>query len=99
MKEQTFRFGYEFTVREDGSCEVLQLDGTGEQAVSSSETQVGTVAFKVAPSSRQAGGRTVTITFYAKAPGVSPVRVALVDSAAGSSPVSSQEGKGIVRVR
>ena len=79
--------------------EVIQSDGTGEQASSSPETQAGTVAFKVAPSARQAGGRTVTVTFYAKAPGVSPVRVALVDSAAESSTASSQEGKGIVRVR
>jgi general secretion pathway protein D len=78
---------------------VIQSDGTGEQGSSSSETKVGTVAFKVAPSARQAGGRTVTVTFYAKAPGVSPVRVALVDSAAESSTALSQEGKGIVRVR
>jgi general secretion pathway protein D len=79
--------------------EVIESDGTGEQASSSSETKVGTVAFKVAPSARRTGGRTVTVTFYAKAPGVSPVRVALVDSAAESSTASSQEGKGIVRVR
>jgi general secretion pathway protein D len=79
--------------------EVIQSDVTGEQASSSPETQAGTVAFKVAPSARQAGGRTVTVTFYAKAPGVSPVRVALVDSIGESSTASSQEGKGIVRVR
>ena len=79
--------------------EVIQSAGKGEQASGSKETQVGTVAFKVAPSERQAGGRTVTVTFYAKAPGVSPVRVALVDSSAQSSTVSTQEGKGIVRVR
>jgi len=79
--------------------EVIQSDGTGEQASGSPETQAGTVAFKVSPSARQAGGRTVTVTFYAKAPGVSPVRVALVDSAAESSTALSQEGKGIVRVR
>jgi general secretion pathway protein D len=79
--------------------EVIQSPGTGEQASSSPERQVGTVAFKVSPSARQAGGRTVTATFYAKAPGVSPVRVALVDSAAESSTVSTQEGRGIVRVR
>ena len=79
--------------------EVIQSSGIGEQASGSPETQAGTVAFKVSPSARQAGGRTVTVTFYAKAPGVSPVRVALVDSAAGSSTAPSQEGKGIVRVR
>lgn len=79
--------------------EVIQSAGIGEQASTSPEPQAGTVAFKVAPSARQAGGRTVTVTFYAKAPGVSPVRVGLVDSAAESSTASSREGKGIVRVR
>jgi general secretion pathway protein D len=79
--------------------EVIQSGGKGEQASGSNETQVGTVTFKVAPSERQAGWRTVTVTFYAKAPGVSPVRVALVDSSAESSTVTTQEGKGIVRVR
>jgi general secretion pathway protein D len=76
--------------------EVIQANGIGEQTSSSLE---GMVAFRVAPSARQIGGRTVTVTFYAKAPGVSPVRVALVDSAAESSTVPLQEGKGIVRVR
>jgi general secretion pathway protein D len=79
--------------------EIIPSGGVGEQASSNLETQEGTVAFKVAPSARQAGGRTVTVTFYAKAPGVSPMRVALVDPTAGLSTVASQEGKGIVRVR
>jgi general secretion pathway protein D len=76
--------------------EVIQANGIGEQTSSSPE---GMVAFRVAPSARQIGGRTVTVTFYAKAPGVSPVRVAFVDSAAESSTGPLQEGKGIVRVR
>ena len=100
--EGVFQLQYDAQVLEFKTLlngEVIQSDGTGEQAPSGSETQVGTVAFKVAPSARQAGGRTVTVTFYAKAPGVSPVRVALVDSAADSSMATSQEGKGIVRVR
>jgi general secretion pathway protein D len=79
--------------------EVIPPDGLSEQASSSPDTRAGTVAFKVSPLARQIGGRTVTVTFYAKAPGVSPVRVALVDSVAESSAASLQEGKGIVRVR
>ena len=79
--------------------EVISPDGLSEQASSSLDTRAGTVAFKVSSSARQIGGRTVTVTFYAKAPGVSPVRVALVDSLAESSTASLQEGKGIVRVR
>jgi len=79
--------------------EVIPPDGLSEQVSSSSDTRAGTVAFKVSPSARQIGGRTVTVTFYAKAPGVSPVRVALMDSVAESSTAALQEGKGIVRVR
>jgi len=79
--------------------EVVQVGDSGEQASSSPATQTGMVAYRVAPSARQVGGRTVTVTFYAKAPGVSPVRVALVESATDSSTASSQGGKGIVRVR
>lgn len=79
--------------------DVIQVDGVGGQTSSSPEAQTGMVAFRVAPSARQIGGRTVTVTFYAKAPGVSPLRVALVASAAESSTVPPQEGKGIVRVR
>ncbi|MEO8341286.1 MAG: secretin N-terminal domain-containing protein, partial [Nitrospirota bacterium] len=79
--------------------EVIQSDGTGEPASGNSETQAGMVVFKVAPSPRQAGGRTVTVTFYAKVPGVSPVRVVLVGSAEESPTPTYQEGKGIVRVR
>ncbi len=79
--------------------EVIQPDGVGGQTSGSLEAEAGMVAFRVAPSARQIGGRTVTVTFYAKAPGVSPLRVALVDSAAESSTAPLQEGKGIVRVR
>jgi general secretion pathway protein D len=79
--------------------EVIQSDGTGEPASGHSETQVGMVVFKVVPSVRQEGERTVTATFYAKVPGVSPVRVVLVGSAEESSTATYQEGKGIVRVR
>jgi general secretion pathway protein D len=79
--------------------EVIQTEETERQTSGISEAQLGMVAFKVAPSARQIGGRTVTVTFYAKAPGVSPLRVGVVESAAGSSSVPLQEGKGIVRVR
>ncbi|MEO5956024.1 MAG: hypothetical protein ABIR36_10095, partial [Nitrospiraceae bacterium] len=79
--------------------EVVPIADSGGKPSSGPETQAGMVAYRIAPSARQVGGRTVTVTFYAKAPGVSPVRVGLVDSEADSSMASSQEGAGIVRVR
>src|SRR5688572_19397527 len=65
--------------------EVIQSEEAGEPASGGSETQVGMVAFKIASSAKETGRRIATATFYARAPGVSPVRVGLVDSAAESS--------------
>jgi hypothetical protein len=55
------------------------------------------IAFRIDASAPRAagGGRTVTVRFLARAPGVSPVNVALRD--ADDEPAF--EGKGIVRVR
>ena len=100
--EGIFRLHYDPQVLEFRTLlngEVIQSEGAGEQASGGSETQVGMVAFKIASSAKETGRRIVTATFYARAPGVSPVRVGLVDSAAESSTTPLQEGKGIVRVR
>ena len=100
--EGIFRLHYDPQVLEFRTLlngEVIQSEGAGEQAPGGSETQVGMVAFKIASSAKETGRRIVTATFYARAPGVSPVRVGLVDSAAESSTTPLQEGKGIVRVR
>jgi general secretion pathway protein D len=99
-QEGIFRLHYDPQVLEFRTLlngEVIQ-SGASEQA-SGSVTQMGMVAFKIASSAKETGRRTVTATFYARAPGVSPVRVELVDSAAESSTAPLQEGKGIVRVR
>jgi general secretion pathway protein D len=79
--------------------ERIQLD-TFQELESSLQSGEGTVVFKVAASAPLAvgGGRTVTATFIAKSPGVSPVDVVLKD-AIGDSSSSSPDGKGIVRVR
>jgi general secretion pathway protein D len=59
------------------------------------------VAFRVGASAPRAstGGRTVTARFRAKAPGVSPIRVALVHANGEPAGDASPEGRGIVRVR
>jgi len=100
--EGVFRLHYDPQVLEFRTLlngEVIQSDSVDEQASGSSVTQAGMVAFKIAASAKGTGRQAVTATFYAKAPGVSPVRVALVDSASESSTQPLQEGKGIVRVR
>ena len=100
--EGVFRLHYDPQVLEFRTLlngEVIQSDSVDEQASGSSVTQAGMVTFKIASSAKGTGRQAVTATFYAKAPGVSPVRVALVDSASESSTPPLQEGKGIVRVR
>jgi general secretion pathway protein D len=100
--EGVFRLHYDPQVLEFRTLlngEVIQSDSVDEQASGSLVTQAGMVIFKNASSLKGTGGQAVTATFYAKAPGVSPVRVALVDSASESSTSPLQEGKGIVRVR
>ena len=100
--EGVFRLHYDPQVLEFRTLlngEVVQSDSVNEQASGSAVTRAGMVAFKIASSAKGTGGQAVTATFYAKAPGVSPVRVALVDSASESSTSPLQEGKGIVRVR
>jgi general secretion pathway protein D len=79
-------------------AELIQLD---PEELPPSDVSETIVAFRVQASAPHAatGGRTVTARFMAKAPGVSPIRVALMnpngDVAAGAPP----DGKGIVRVR
>ncbi len=100
--EGVFRLHYDPQVLEFRTLlngEVIQSDSVDEQASGSSVTQAGMVTFKIAASAKGTGRQAVTATFYAKAPGVSPVRVALADSASESSTPPLQEGKGIVRVR
>ncbi|MBI3355330.1 MAG: type II and III secretion system protein, partial [Nitrospirae bacterium] len=58
----------------------------------------GTVTFQLARPSQRAP-RTVSVTFVAKAPGVSPVRVELAGSGGEGQASSSEIGTGIVRVR
>lgn len=67
--------------------------GTGLEEDASVEFRISAAAPR-APG----GGRTVTATFVAKAPGVSPVSVSLKDTSGDSSPPSF-DGRGIVRVR
>src|SRR5262245_22462052 len=65
-----------------------------------SQGREGTVAFRVAASAPRVagGGRTVTATFLAKSPGVSPVNVGLKDGA-DEPDASHIDGRGVVRVR
>ncbi len=65
------------------------------------DTGGGAIAFKVTRDARRvaSGGRAVLARFLAKAPGVSPVRVELVDQGGEVPSLQASAGEGIVRVR
>ena len=79
-------------------AEIIQMEPTEVPAASLAEA---IVAFRVGPSAPRAatGGRKVTAKFMAKAPGVSPIRVALMNANGGGVDGAPPDGKGIVRVR
>ena len=79
-------------------AEQIQLDPA---ELPPSDVAEAVVAFRVGASAPRAstGGRTVTARFRAKAPGVSPIRVALVNANGDQTADASPEGRGIVRVR
>ena len=79
-------------------AEVIQLD---QGDLPPSAVSEAVVAFRVGSSAPRAasGGRMVTARFMAKAPGVSPIRVALMDGNGESTAGTALDGKAIVRVR
>jgi general secretion pathway protein D len=79
-------------------AEIIQMDPAELPASSLAEA---IVAFRVGPSAPRAatGGRKVTAKFMAKAPGVSPIRVALMNANGEGADGAPPDGKGIVRVR
>jgi general secretion pathway protein D len=86
---------------------VLQFKRLGEaEIISTPDAQseesgggvVGTISFRLIRPTQRAP-RTANVTFMAKAPGVSPVRVELVTPGGDSQVTASPVGTGIVRVR
>jgi general secretion pathway protein D len=79
-------------------AEVIQMDPADRSPSGFAEA---IVVFRVRPSAPHGttGGRKVTARFMAKAPGVSPIRVALMDANGDTAADGPPEGKGIVRVR
>ena len=86
---------------------VLQFKRLGEaemigapdaQSEDSVEGTVGTISFRLNRPTQRAP-RTANVTFVAKAPGVSPVRVELVTPGSDGQAMASPVGTGIVRVR
>jgi general secretion pathway protein D len=75
-----------------------ELVGASDSSAGGNGNQSGSITFKLARPSQRAP-RSVNVTFIAKAPGVSPIRVELAGSAADGQAASSDIGTGVVRVR
>lgn len=78
-----------------GGAEVLD---SSDPAGEADREGAGVVAFRLARPERRAP-RSVTATFLATAPGVSPIRVELAHPAGESPAPASEVGTGVVRVR
>jgi len=100
-KGSVFHLRYDPNVLDLMSLSDGELIKSGEPESSASSMMEAVVAFRVAASAPRStsGGRTVTARFTAKAPGVSPIRVALIDQNGEIAAEPSHDGKGIVRVR
>jgi general secretion pathway protein D len=79
---------------------ILQFKRFNEAEIVSGDSgaATGTIVFRLAHPAQRAP-RSVTVTFVAKVPGVSPVRVELADSGGEGRTPSSEVGSGVVRVR
>ena len=100
-KEGVFRLQYDPNVldlKDLVDAEVIQMDPAEVPASAFAEA---IVAFRVGASAPRAatGGRKVTAKFMAKSPGVSPLRVTLVNAHRADADGAPPDGKGIVRVR
>jgi hypothetical protein len=96
--ESVFRLEYDPSILELKRLDDAELARNGEVARDGSESKAGTIVFHLARSGGQAL-RTVGVTFFAKAPGVSPVRVEVLNS---GNPVEASHGAvgaGVIRVR
>ena len=96
--ENTFRFEYDPDILEFQRLDDGQLITMGATKTEGDKDRGGAVVFQFAHPDQRAP-RTVNLTFVAKAPGVSPVRVELSHSGTADEASSEAVGSGIVRVR
>ena len=96
--ESGFRLEYDPNILQFKRLDDAELTRSGEIGGEGREGDAGTIMFRLARSAGQAK-RTVGVTFLAKAPGVSPVRVELFDSRSSVQASLGVVGAGVVRVR
>ncbi len=93
-----FKLEYDPKILQFKRLGAAELVGTSEKRSGDNGNPAGTIAFRLVRPSQPAP-RSMSVTFVAKAPGVSPVRVELAGSGGEGQAASSEIGTGVVRVR
>jgi general secretion pathway protein D len=97
--QSVFRLEYDPKILQFKRLGEAEVIGAPEaQSEESVDGAVGTISFRLTRPT-QRSPRTANVTFVAKAPGVSPVRVELVAPGGDRQATASSVGTGIVRVR
>lgn len=94
----TFKLDYDPEILQFKQLDNAEVVDTGETASLDSAEQPGAIRFHMA-SSAQRSPRTMNVIFIAKVPGVSPIRVELLDSIRAAPASPDIVGIGVVRVR
>ncbi|MBI5672980.1 MAG: hypothetical protein HZC50_06955 [Nitrospirae bacterium] len=96
--EHSFKLDYDPEILQFNRLDNAELTNLGETTTVDSVGQARAITFHFTRSA-QRSPRTMNVIFVAKAPGVSPIRVELMD-ASGAAQVSPEVvGRGVVRVR
>jgi len=96
--EHSFKLGYDHEILQFKRLDNAELIDAGEASTVDGVGQARAIMFHFTRSA-QRPPRTMNVIFVAKAPGVSPIRVELMD-ASGAAQVSPEVvGTGVVRVR
>ena len=96
--ENVYRLEYDATILEFKRLDDAELNRSSDSLGAGGESAAGTIMFRLARPAGRAPGA-VGVTFLAKATGVSPVRVELLDSSSPAQALPGVVGAGVVRVR
>ncbi len=96
--ENVFKLEYDPKILQFKRLGEAEIVSAAEASSATKDDATGTISFRLARPTQRAP-RSVSATFVAKAPGVSPIRVELAGTASDGQASSADVGTGVVRVR
>ena len=96
--EHSFKLDYDPEILQFNRLDNAELTNSGETTTVDSVGQARAITFHFTRSA-QHSPRTMNVIFVAKAPGVSPIRVELMDASGAAQASPEVVGTGVVRVR